>query len=291
MTVPQLKEQLKTFNMPVSGKKADLVHRLETALAAAAASGHASDAASPATDAVSADRHAAEPAAVSASAGDDGMAKDGDAINHEAESTYEVMSPAGSHATASQQSMTSLEVAALSDGDEREPEGDVAREVQEEVRPGIEGLGNVATFEVASCDLQILTSKCSRFWHELVWRFCCKFLVLQCSFVPGLMESSCALVATHVSHSLAAAQFCNLCKNIIRCTNIDGTAHESLFGMVQEAAREKVAAGEGRNVEHLAEANDMTHPADSKKRKKSSSRQKQATEPIQAKKRSSKQRK
>ena len=47
MLVPQLKEQLKTFNMPVSGKKADLVHRLETALAAAAATGHASDAMSP----------------------------------------------------------------------------------------------------------------------------------------------------------------------------------------------------------------------------------------------------
>ena len=49
MTVPQLKEQLKTFNMPVSGKKADLVHRLETALSAAAATGHASDAMSPGT--------------------------------------------------------------------------------------------------------------------------------------------------------------------------------------------------------------------------------------------------
>lgn len=44
MTVPQLKEQLRTFNMFTSGKKADLVHRLETALAAAATTGHASDA-------------------------------------------------------------------------------------------------------------------------------------------------------------------------------------------------------------------------------------------------------
>ena len=56
--------------------------------------------------------------------------------------------------------------------------------------------------------------------------------------------------------------------------------------MVQEAAREKVAAGEGRNVEHLAEANDVTHPIDSKKRKKAGSRQKQTTEPAQAEKRS-----
>ena len=151
MTVPQLKEQLKTFNMPVSGKKADLVHRLETALAAAAASGHASDAASPATHAVPADRRAAEPAAASASGSDSGMARDGDAISHEA------MSPAGSHATASQQSMTSLEVAALSEGDEREPEGAAAHE--EEVRPGIEGLGDVATFEVGSYDRETLTSK------------------------------------------------------------------------------------------------------------------------------------
>ena len=44
MTVPQLKGQLRTFNMFTSGKKAELVHRLETALAAAAATGHASDA-------------------------------------------------------------------------------------------------------------------------------------------------------------------------------------------------------------------------------------------------------
>ena len=44
MTVPQLKEQLRTFNMFTSGKKADLLHRLETALAAAATTGHASDA-------------------------------------------------------------------------------------------------------------------------------------------------------------------------------------------------------------------------------------------------------
>ena len=30
---------------------------------------------------------------------------------------------------------------------------------------------------------------------------------------------------------------------------------------MQDAAREKAAAGEGRNVEHVAEANDITHAA------------------------------
>ena len=68
--VPQLKEQLKAFNMPVSGKEADLVHRLETALAAAAASGHASDAASPVSNPASAVNQEAEPAAASPSGHD-----------------------------------------------------------------------------------------------------------------------------------------------------------------------------------------------------------------------------
>lgn len=43
---------------------------------------------------------------------------------------------------------------------------------------------------------------------------------------------------------------------------------------MQDAAREKAAAGEGRNVEHVAEADDVTHTADTKKRKSSSSKQK-----------------
>lgn len=30
---------------------------------------------------------------------------------------------------------------------------------------------------------------------------------------------------------------------------------------LQDAAREKAVAGEGRNVEHVAEANDLTHTA------------------------------
>ena len=42
---------------------------------------------------------------------------------------------------------------------------------------------------------------------------------------------------------------------------------------MQDAAREKAAAGEGRNVEHVAEADDLTHTADTKKRKKTSSKQ------------------
>ena len=159
MRVPQLKEQLKTFNMPVSGKKADLVHRLETALAAAAASGHASDAASPLSYPALAVSQGAGPAAASPS----GPAAPPPAVSESAEgpraeSSPEALSPTHtvcSNATASQQSMTSLEVAALNDDDEQEPGTGVGRDGEVEVRqsvagvqPGTEGLGDVATFEV-----------------------------------------------------------------------------------------------------------------------------------------------
>ena len=43
MTLPQLKAELKTFNMHTTGRKAELVHRLETALAAARDTGQAAD--------------------------------------------------------------------------------------------------------------------------------------------------------------------------------------------------------------------------------------------------------
>ena len=80
-------------------------------------------------------------------------------------SDHEPLSPTftvGSNATASQQSMTSLEVAALNDSDEREPgtrrgHGSEA-EVQQPiagVQPGTEGLGDVATFEVRACSCSI----------------------------------------------------------------------------------------------------------------------------------------
>ena len=49
---------------------------------------------------------------------------------------------------------------------------------------------------------------------------------------------------------------------------------DTLCQLVQDAAREKAAAGEGRNVEHVAEADDITHTADTKKRKKTSIKQK-----------------
>lgn len=61
--------------------------------------------------------------------------------------------------------------------------------------------------------------------------------------------------------------------------------------LLQAAAREKAAAGEGRNIEHVAEADDRTHTADTKKRKKTSSQQKAENpglpEASQAKKRKS----
>ena len=40
--------------------------------------------------------------------------------------------------------------------------------------------------------------------------------------------------------------------------------------MLQDAAREKAAAGEGCNVEHVAEANNLTHAPAPKKRKRQS---------------------
>ena len=164
MKVPQLKEQLKTFNMPVSGKKADLVHRLQTALAAAATSGHASDAGSPVTNPASAVNREVVPAAASPpSQAAPSAAASKSAGNQEAghSSDHEPLSPTltvGSNATVSQQSMTSLEVAALNDSDERGPgarrghggEAEVQQPVAG-VQPGTEGLGDVATFEVRAC--------------------------------------------------------------------------------------------------------------------------------------------
>lgn len=159
LRVPQLKEQLKTFNMPVTGKKAELVHRLETALAAAAATGHASDAASPATAAVPMLSQEAEPATATPSGRVAAATTKAESpMSNQAGVRDEAMSPThtvGSHATASQQSMTSLEVAALDDdGDEEELGRDIRHGREERqagvagVRPGTEGLGDVATFEV-----------------------------------------------------------------------------------------------------------------------------------------------
>lgn len=84
MTVPQLKEQLRTFNMFTSGKKADLVHRLETALAAAATTGHASDA-QQASDSASDD-------ADTGAASDQGV--DADALTKLAAATQEAVADA-----------------------------------------------------------------------------------------------------------------------------------------------------------------------------------------------------
>lgn len=180
MKVPQLKEQLKTFNMPVSGKKADLVHRLETALAAAAASGHASDEPSPMNNPAFSAGHQETEAAAASPSGHAALppAASDSLMSQEAEHSPEAVSPThtvGSNATASQQSMTSLEVAALHDDEDPEPGTGVGRdgeaEVQEPVagvRPGTEGLGDVATFEVRTfvghCRFQrrkaVFTSSC-----------------------------------------------------------------------------------------------------------------------------------
>ena len=149
MTVPQLKEQLKTFNMPVSGKKAELVHRLETALSAAAAVGHASQAAAPNSHVGS---DGAGPSAVPASDAVESPLEPKAAGSHHA-SGGEDMSPAQTAGSASQQSMTSLEVAALNDDKQTSVSG--AHEGDGEalggvagVQPGSEGLGEVGSLEV-----------------------------------------------------------------------------------------------------------------------------------------------
>ncbi|DBA87633.1 TPA: hypothetical protein ACH3X1_004646 [Trebouxia sp. C0004] len=160
MLVPQLKEQLKTFNMPVSGKKGDLVHRLETALAAAAATGHASDAMSPDTAVTSnttADDAVPDPAARDghgASASDvlDGQPEDDN------RGASDDVRPDGS-----------------GEGEAKGRRGKAKQKAVGGVQPGTQGLGDVITAE--------------------------------------------------------------------------------------DAAHEKAAAGEGRNVEHVAEANDLTHTA------------------------------
>ena len=60
--------------------------------------------------------------------------------------------------------------------------------------------------------------------------------------------------------------------------------HVSKFDTgLQDAAREKAAAGEGRNVEHVAEANDMTHAtSNSKKRRRKTAQKAEATQQVQA---------
>jgi hypothetical protein len=134
MLVPQLKEQLKTFNMPVSGKKADLVHRLDTALAAAAATGHASDAMSPDTtvtsgttagdavpDAMARDGHGA-----SASAVLDGQSED----DHGGVS-YDVRSDGAG------------------EGEAKGRRGKAKQKAVGGVQPGTQGLGDVMTAEVS----------------------------------------------------------------------------------------------------------------------------------------------
>lgn len=142
------------------------MHRLETALAAAAASGHASAAASPVTEAASAAASPSGHAALQTAALES-------TESNRARRSPEALSPThtvGSNATASQQSMTSLEVAALNDDDEQEPGLGVGRggeaEIQQPVagvQPGIEGVGDVATFEVRACTRPFACTACTWF--------------------------------------------------------------------------------------------------------------------------------
>ena len=134
MLVPQLKEQLKTFNMPVSGKKADLVHRLETALAAAAATGHASDAMSPDT-AVTSGTTAGD--AVPEAAARDGQGVSASAVlDGQSEADLEGVSddvrPDGS-----------------GEGEAKGRRGKGKQKAVGGVQPGTQGLGDVMTAEVS----------------------------------------------------------------------------------------------------------------------------------------------
>ena len=138
MLIPQLKEQLKTFNMPVSGKKADLVHRLETALAAAAATGHASDAMSPDTAVTS--------GTTAGSAVPDAAARDGHG--------------ASASAMLDGQSEADLEGVSVDvrpdrsgGGEAKGRHGKAKQKAVGGVQPGTQGLGDVVTAAVscASC--------------------------------------------------------------------------------------------------------------------------------------------
>ena len=134
MLVPQLKEQLKTFNMPVSGKKADLVHRLETALAAAAATGHASDAMSPDTAVTS--------GTTAGNVVPDAAARDGQ----------------GASASAVLDGQSEADLEGVSDdvrpdgsggGEAKGRRGKAKQKAVGGVRPGTQGLGDVVTAEVS----------------------------------------------------------------------------------------------------------------------------------------------
>lgn len=132
MTVPQLKDQLRTFNMFTSGRKADLVHRLETALAAAAATGHASHA-----DRVTgnAEHHI-----------DAGTANGATAAASAATAATSGAASAENDATAARGSTQDLAVASA-DGQAASSDALVAPPVAG-VQPGTEQLGDVATFQV-----------------------------------------------------------------------------------------------------------------------------------------------
>lgn len=128
MLVPQLKEQLKTFNMPVSGRKADLVHRLETALAAAAATGHASDAVLPNAGAADSASAVQQPGAASPEAA--ALREDADdaRLEQEAGARQDAAGPAG---------------AGL------DQDGGLAHEPVGGVQPGTQDLGDIVTAEVS----------------------------------------------------------------------------------------------------------------------------------------------
>lgn len=128
MLVPQLKEQLKTFNMPVSGKKADLVHRLETALAAAAATGHASDAVSPNPSAVDSASAVQQPGDASPEAA---------ALREDADDTR-LEQQAGARQDAAGPSAAGLD-----------QDGGLAHQPVGGVQPGTQDLGDIVTAEVS----------------------------------------------------------------------------------------------------------------------------------------------
>ena len=138
MKVPQLKEQLKTFNMLVSGKKADLVHRLETALAAAAATGHASDASPP---------NMVQGASSSA----DRRSGGGGAVDsqHQAGASSEAAVLNGSDIAEDTSHRGRQDAAGNAEGDEPQRRG---QKGVGDVQPGTQGLGDVATFEVTSLE-------------------------------------------------------------------------------------------------------------------------------------------
>ena len=221
--MPQLRAELKTFNMHTTGRKAELVHRLETALAAARDTGQAAD-------------HlpsSSRPAVASSSAA---IQQQKAAVTGRAAAGAR---PAGKR-SAGQQAVPERRpgkgAGRQSQRKRKQPAGEAAApptSADAELRPGTAGLGEPVTFEVSD-------------------------------LFSGLLEpAGCSSDGNQ--QDLASPFLCSqdlelsLGRNMFNLPTVHACSARYLADIrpaAQEAAREKAQAGEGRNVEHLAEVDD-----------------------------------